>query len=185
MNMSKCKTWYLWNISKIQDGHQDCRYHILFCKFYPCTRNRDLWGFYQGFRARDHIFIGSPMWHYSLPQVSQCWILRKLVQRWAKQQLWATGELVVDLHFQVGHSIYTYMYMSEKCCTRGRILVQVTIYRRFSDWSRWPSRPIRSLRYIVTCTRIRVQGTNVTTLKYFCINFGDKRSQLFFNLKAS
>ena len=24
-----------------------------------------------------------------------------------------------------------------------------------SDWSRWPSRPIRSLRYIVTCTRIR------------------------------
>ena len=23
-----------------------------------------------------------------------------------------------------------------------------------SDWSRWPSRPIRSLRYIVTCTRI-------------------------------
>ena len=25
-----------------------------------------------------------------------------------------------------------------------------------SDWSRWPSRPIRSLRYIVTCTRIRL-----------------------------
>ena len=24
-----------------------------------------------------------------------------------------------------------------------------------SDWSRWPSRPIRSLRCIVTCTRIR------------------------------
>ena len=24
-----------------------------------------------------------------------------------------------------------------------------------SDWSRWPSRPIRSLRYIITCTRIR------------------------------
>ena len=24
-----------------------------------------------------------------------------------------------------------------------------------SDWSRWQSRPIRSLRYIVTCTRIR------------------------------
>ena len=24
-----------------------------------------------------------------------------------------------------------------------------------SDWSRWPSRPIRSLRYIVTCMRIR------------------------------
>ena len=24
-----------------------------------------------------------------------------------------------------------------------------------SDWLRWPSRPIRSLRYIVTCTRIR------------------------------
>ena len=23
-----------------------------------------------------------------------------------------------------------------------------------SDWSRWPSRPIRSLRYIVACTRI-------------------------------
>ena len=27
-----------------------------------------------------------------------------------------------------------------------------------SDWSRWPSRPIRSRRYIVTCTRIRAQG---------------------------
>ena len=27
-----------------------------------------------------------------------------------------------------------------------------------SDWSRWPSRPIRSLRYIVTCTRIRALG---------------------------
>ena len=27
-----------------------------------------------------------------------------------------------------------------------------------SDWSRWPSRPIRSLRYIVTCARIRDQG---------------------------
>ena len=26
-----------------------------------------------------------------------------------------------------------------------------------SDWSRWPSRPIQNLRYIVTCTRIRVQ----------------------------
>ena len=26
-------------------------------------------------------------------------------------------------------------------------------------WSRWPSRPIRSLRYIVTCTRIRALGT--------------------------
>ena len=26
-----------------------------------------------------------------------------------------------------------------------------------SDWSRWSSRPIRSLRYIVTCTRIRSQ----------------------------
>ena len=26
-----------------------------------------------------------------------------------------------------------------------------------SDWSRWPSRPIRSLRYIVACTKIRAQ----------------------------
>ena len=32
-----------------------------------------------------------------------------------------------------------------------------------SDWSRWPSRPIRSLRYIVTCTRIRAPyGMGVT-----------------------
>ena len=30
-----------------------------------------------------------------------------------------------------------------------------------SDWSRWPSRPIRSLRYIVTCTRIRDQVFSV------------------------
>ena len=29
-----------------------------------------------------------------------------------------------------------------------------------SDWSRWPSRPIRSPRYIVTCTRKRVQQDN-------------------------
>ena len=27
-----------------------------------------------------------------------------------------------------------------------------------SDWSRWPSRPIRSLRYIATCTIIPAQG---------------------------
>ena len=26
------------------------------------------------------------------------------------------------------------------------------------DWSRWPSRPIKSPRYIVTCTRIRAQN---------------------------
>ena len=26
-----------------------------------------------------------------------------------------------------------------------------------SDWSRWPSQPIRSPRYIVTCARIRAQ----------------------------
>ena len=37
----------------------------------------------------------------------------------------------------------------------GPILVQVTIYRRLLIRSRWQSRPIRSLRYIVTCTRIR------------------------------
>ena len=62
----------------------------------------------------------------------------------------------------------------------ARILVQVTIYCRLqidiflaasldtarpsgiaslavedADWSKWPSRPIRSLRYIVICTRIR------------------------------
>ena len=28
-----------------------------------------------------------------------------------------------------------------------------------SDWSRWPSRPIRSLRHFVTCTRIRALAT--------------------------
>ena len=38
-----------------------------------------------------------------------------------------------------------------------RILVQGTIYRRLlHDCSRWSSRPIRSLRYIATYTRIRV-----------------------------
>ena len=30
-----------------------------------------------------------------------------------------------------------------------------------SDWSRWPSRPIRSQRYIVTCTRIRAQKLSI------------------------
>ena len=34
-----------------------------------------------------------------------------------------------------------------------------------SDWSRWPSRPIRSLRYIVTCTRIRALESDME----FCI----------------
>ena len=46
-----------------------------------------------------------------------------------------------------------------QCC----ILVQVTRYCRLRSgqdghldhWSRWPSRPIRSLRYILSCTRIR------------------------------
>ena len=38
----------------------------------------------------------------------------------------------------------------------GRILVQVTIYRRLLI-----GRPIRSLRYIVTCTRIRALVSNL------------------------
>ena len=33
-----------------------------------------------------------------------------------------------------------------------------------SDWSKWPSRPIRSLRYIVACMRIRVQDVLVVML---------------------
>ena len=43
-------------------------------------------------------------------------------------------------------------------CTESKahILVQVTIYPQASDLSRWPSRPIRSLRYILyPCKRIR------------------------------
>ena len=50
---------------------------------------------------------------------------------------------------------------------RGRILVQVTIYRRLMI-GRDPSRPIISLRYIVTCTRIRpcvFFSVTFTTLK--------------------
>ena len=39
---------------------------------------------------------------------------------------------------------------------RARILVQVMIYRRLR--SRYPSRPIRSLRYIAICTRIYGPG---------------------------
>ena len=35
---------------------------------------------------------------------------------------------------------------------------------RASDWSRWPSRPIRSLRYIVTCTIIHDQRSRLSSL---------------------
>ena len=49
--------------------------------------------------------------------------------------------------------------------------LHVTIYRRLRigydisqavDWSRWPSRPIRSLQYIATCTIIRVLIQRIT-----------------------
>ena len=43
---------------------------------------------------------------------------------------------------------------------RVRILVQVMIYRRLLIG---PSRPIRSLRYIVACTRIRPTGGHYVT----------------------
>ena len=49
-----------------------------------------------------------------------------------------------------------------RCCTMCEEWAREHPYSRArydisqaSDWSRWPSRPIRGLRYIVTCTRIR------------------------------
>ena len=44
-----------------------------------------------------------------------------------------------------------------------------------SDWSRWPSRPIRSLRYNVTCTRIPIQHLRESSLFiYFSVCSGEK-----------
>ena len=40
-----------------------------------------------------------------------------------------------------------------------------------SDWSRWPPRPIWSLRYIATCTRIRTERVFSYTLRYI-VGFG-------------
>ena len=49
---------------------------------------------------------------------------------------------------------------------RARILVQVTIYRRLLIGRDGLSRPIKSLRYIVTCTRIRAQANWLRANKY-------------------
>ena len=46
------------------------------------------------------------------------------------------------------HHVFT-MYL---ICIRARILVRISLA---SDWSRWSFRPIKSLWYIVTFTRIR------------------------------
>ena len=53
--------------------------------------------------------------------------------------------------------------------------------------ARWPSRPIRSLRYIVTCTRIRALSSNLpminhltlATLYFFYIIHGDQSPDYF------
>ena len=45
-----------------------------------------------------------------------------------------------------------------------------------SDWSRWPSRPIRSLRYIITCTRIRaLPPSKPRSLTNASLMFGQRR----------
>ena len=75
------------------------------------------------------------------------------------------GRPVLDVHHQLGR---------DKCVNITNLTPRVAIsdntsrqlnskYRTSYDisqasvWSRWPSRPIRSLRYIVTCTRIWAQ----------------------------
>ena len=100
------------------------------------------------------------------------------------------------------------------CCSRGVRCWRTWARPVFSyklryiagfGWSRWPSRPIRSLRNIVTCTRMRPQGRSqhiqqyadqwndrnfgkliqcwfdagpaltLGALKYYCINRGEER----------
>ena len=52
------------------------------------------------------------------------------------------------------------------CVGSTQQVVKVTIYRRFR---RWPSRPIRSLWYIVNCTRIRSRMASSGEGRLICL----------------